>query len=354
MSMSNEEKDRFIKENISKDKYVFSGNDAYNTIISTEIDEVKIKPQRYTHKQKRIVLILFILLVASVLLNTYFLTGNRVRLGAKTFKEIIISPIVIENDIQDKLKDIDDEVKGQEKNKEEENTVAFTQVQKDDLSVNVVIPEKTEEDNQKAEKDSKDYAKEIDEEVLKQELKNYALGIGRFDDIIDSTEENTILLVITANAMESQRYTNKDAKKASNYATTKDNVHKFIEELTSIKLNNPLVSYNNYIGYSQASNAYIWGKDGNPFAGEKYEILTLEFNEKNNSGFKVSGLIEKIANEKRFVYHYNATISSNGSDYSYNKYQIKTFTFKLTEGEDEVFRLIDKVEEVDPKAKKSN
>lgn len=349
MNMSNEDKDKFIKDNLSQDNYVFSGNDAYNAIINTEIDTTKIKPKRYTYKQRRIVIILLILLALSMILNGYFLSGRGIRLGANTYKEVTISPIYIEDEIEDNIIIKEDEAD----NKADEITnVVVSQVEKDSLVVNTIVPEKTEEEIKKNENDAKEFAKIIDEDALKQELKMYALGLGRFDDIIDSKEENTVLLIITANTMQVQRSSNKDSKKASNYATTKDNVDKFIEELTGKKPDNVLESYNNFIGFSQASNAYIWGKDGNPFGSEKYEVLTLDFTEKNNSGFKVSGLIEKTLNGKRYVYHFNATISSNGDNYSYNPYQIKTFTYNLSEGEDEVFRLTDRVEEVDPKAKK--
>lgn len=348
-NMSNDDKDKFIKDSLSEDTYVFSGNDAYDAIISTEIDEAKIKPQRYTYKQKKIVLVLLILLCISLILNAYFLSGNGIKLGAKTYKEITVSPIVIEDNITDKTQDEEAQNVVQE-----QANVAFSQVEKDSLVLNTVVPQKTEEEKEKNEADAKEYSSQINEDDLKQVIKMYALGLGRFDDIIDTKEENTILLVITANGMQNQRISNKDSKKASNYATTRENVDKFIEELTGKKPANILESYNNYIGYSQASNAYIWGKDGNPFANEKYEVLTLEFSEKNNSGFKVSGLIEKTLDGQRYVYHYNATISSNGSDYTYNPYQVKTFTYNLTEGEYLVFRLFDKVEEVDPKLKKSN
>ena len=71
MTMSNEEKDKVIKETLATDNYVFSGNDAYSTIINTEIDEANIKPVRYTRNQKKVVLALFILLIISVLINVY-------------------------------------------------------------------------------------------------------------------------------------------------------------------------------------------------------------------------------------------------------------------------------------------
>lgn len=349
MIMSNEEKDKLIKDTLAEDKYVFSGNDAYSAIISTEIDEAKIKPVKYTYTQKRIVIVLLILLALSMILNAYFLSGRGIRLGANTYKELTISPIYIEDGIHDNVEETKNEV---EEVPQEATNVVVSQVEKDSLVVNTIVPEKTVEEKTQNENDAKEFATTIDEDALKQELKIYALGLGRFDDIIDSKEENTVLLVMAANAMQTQRTSNKDTSNASKYATTKENIDKFIEELTGKKPDNVLESYNNFIGYSQASKAYVWGKDGNPFGSEKYEVLTLEFSEKNNSGFKVSGLIEKTLNGKRYVYHFNATISSNGDDYSYIPYQIKTFTYNLSEGEDEVLRLSDKVEEVDPKAKK--
>lgn len=351
MIMSNEEKDKLIKDTIAKDNYVFSGNDAYSEIIRTEIANSKIKPSKFTNFQKNmIIVILFILLIISIIINILYFSGMEISLSKESAE--IVKPYVIEDNLSTE-DDIENKLEENTAKDSSQNTTQ-TKIQNTNIQ-NLVVTEIENNDNNSAddEQAKKDYSEQIDEEKLKQELKTYALSIGRFEDIIDTKEENTILLVMAQNILESLRAENTNKSNIGKYALTRENADVFIEEFTGSRPSDILQTYSNYIGYMQSSKSYNWGKDGNPFASEKYEVLSLEFSGKNNSGFKVSGIIEKDYNGNKCNYHFNATISVNKEDFVYVPYTIKSFTYSIANNSvDDVFRLVDKTEEVDPKAKK--
>lgn len=351
MIMSNEEKDNEIRKELQKDTFVFSGNDSFGTIVTSDLESARIKPVQYTFRQKHIIIFLLILLAISILTNVYIIVlkpkGMNIEnmLGKGPEPEYVLTPstTIVDNFAEDKIED--EEIEDEETT--EENEVEI--IEEDEKEETTEVQEL---DKSAYEKNKQKFTAEVDEEMLKSELKMYALSIGRFEDIINTKEENTVLLIMAKNMLESMRTISGNKSNIGKYTLILDNTNTFIEELTGNKPSDVLESYNNYIGYSKASNSYNWGADGNPFAKEKYEVLTCEFSEKNNTEFKVSGYIEKSTEQSggdylKSIYHYNAIIVVN-PEYEYLPYRIKSFNYSLNaDSYDDIYRLYDKEVDID-------
>ena len=341
MIMSNEEKDKFIRDTLSKDKYVFSGNDSYKELVSSEIETSNVKPSMLNHNQKIAIIVIVVALIA------IFSIGKLLPNSKNNIKNDLLSN-----------QNMSTSVEKQPNNKRDDTIIQKTNIEKNENTVNSINVEAVEtSDNDKYIKDKElqGFLKTINEEKLKEELKMYALGIGRFDKVLNSREENTILLLLAMDFFsELNKYNNNGIDVSNKYTLIDIDANDFIKELTGIKNSKILDSYNNYIGYSEARKAYILGVDGNPFENEEYNVLSCNYSSYNDETFVVSGQIEKTIDRSSYIYQYEAHILRNSDNYKYFPYQIKEFSYKIEEGKDSVFRLIDETEEIENVSIKKN
>lgn len=352
MNMSNDEKDKFIREALQKDIHVFSSSETLETQIENDINTNTIKLKKYTYGQRRFMWFLVIVLSISLSFNAYFFNNefdnkqNKNEQIAKNEKDILENIIIeedktVENTIIDNTAientTINDTNVENANIANPENIYEIAQISPKSDIVDVVIEDK------ESNKDT--YAMDIDEETLKEELANYAISIGRFEGQIDTLEENTVALLMAHNNFSNKKMQVTDTKSSLKYALTAENVHLFLTELTGTKIDKFLNSYANYIGYTELSKAYVLGKNGNVLRNESYEVLELKFENKNNSNYKFSGTIQKTIDGNKIIYEYVVAISIH-EKYTYNKYKINSFTAKLKDGhKDNVVRLVDYVEE---------
>lgn len=197
---------------------------------------------------------------------------------------------------------------------------------------------------------------DIDEEILKDELTNYCMTIGRFGDDADDLEKNTIMLLMANNFFNSKVSTNKGLNISSNnqYAMTAKNVHLFIKEFTGVSVDKYLNSYVNYMKYNDTSKFYSSGEKSTELKQEQYEISNLAIISNLNEEYVLTADIHrksittveekyKAPREEEIEANYtlNATVTPN-ENYTYVPYLIKKFEAILNTGEqDNINRLVD-------------
>lgn len=79
MTMSNNEKDKAIKEALQKDKFTATNQDNMKKEIKDEFVLSKIKPKKHTYFQRTVIKLLVLVLIISVALNIYFIKFNKKR-----------------------------------------------------------------------------------------------------------------------------------------------------------------------------------------------------------------------------------------------------------------------------------
>lgn len=352
MIMSNNEKDEFIKKRLMEDKLMVS-KEQVGVQIKNDIDSSRITIRKHTYLERYLMVLLVVLLMISVICNVYLIKSRYSNSGianneldgqadeyAQKSILVDITP-TIENVIENSIPDM----------------VVLDETDKDIETDNSDISEKEELVPPLTEiKDSKK-ANGIDEEDIKNELTNYALTIGRYGSDASDLEKNTILLLIANDFFNSRVSTNKGLEISSNgkYSMTGKNVHKFIEELIGLQVNDHLDSYVNYMKYNNNSKFYSAGTDSTKLKDEKYEITSMKITDSDVSGeYKVIGNINKKSKveikEKTGTrledieanYSFEAILTENNDDYTYLQYQIKDFVTELRPGEeDNINRLVD-------------
>lgn len=343
MSMSNAEKDEYIKNRLLQDEFILSGNEILKREIKTDIDESNIKLNKYTFRQIKLLKVLIVLLLISLAFNIYLAD---IRKTNNEEIEKLLTDLseqgTKQSNAEIELPKIDTNLTTNNVPEEEVTDISpITQISPKPEIEDVIVEDKTT--------DKKNYALDLDEELLKEELANYAITIGRFEGKFDTLEENTILLLMVSNNFSSQEKNQGLDEMSTKHALTKENVHLFIQEISGLEVTEYLKSYSNYIGYTEFSNAYVFGTDANVLNNEKYKVLDLKLDSKDSSGYNISGTIQKNVEQAESIYEFKATVTIN-NEYTYVPYQIKSFTAKLKAGStDDVTRLVDHVEEVEEK-----
>lgn len=163
----------------------------------------------------------------------------------------------------------------------------------------------------------------INTKELEKFISDFAIGIERLSFDEENLESNTILLYIAKHYFDTNN--SKATKINSDYAASIENIHKYLTEFTGkdyTKLDF-VRSYNNYIGYTSSSKAYIDGKNISELSKEKYSvsdlIITNEFNNVYTATAKVSRtLIDTVTD-----YNITFTFSVN-KDFKYQEFCLKS------------------------------
>ena len=346
MIMSNNEKDEFIKKRFSEDKLIVS-KEQVSVQIKNDIDTSNIRIRKHTYLERYLMVLLIVLLMISIFCNIYLYKSRHTGIANSglegqdeyTSKNIFsdITP-VIENIATNRVPDmvVLDE------------PYQFSETEVPDLDEEGEnLPATEVEDNLST--------KEVDEEAIKNELTEYAITIGRYGSDASELEKNTILLLIANDFFNNKVSTNKGLEISSNgkYSMTGKNVHKFVEELTGMRVNDHLNSFTNYMKYNNNSKFYSAGSDSTKLKEEKYEITSIKVTERDAAGeYKAIGNINKKSQveiqEKSNTriedieanYSFEAVLKEN-KNYIYVQYQIKDFVTELRPGdEDNITRLV--------------
>lgn len=365
MIMSNSEKDEFIKQKFSEDKLMVS-KEQVGVLIKNDIDTSKIRVNKHTYLERRLLVLLVVLLMISVICNIYLIKNryenpeifNDEASTQETYlhKNLIfdVTPI-IEKIEENKLQENNVVVDVKENNSEEDNSEP---VINEEESTQLPPVDKIEDEQSST---------IVDEEVIKKELTEYAITIGRYGSDASALEKNTILLLMADSFFNDRVSTNKGLEISSNgkYAMTSKNVHKFIEELIGLKVDGYLDSYTNYMKYNDNSKFYSAGNDSTKLKNEKYEITSMKVTETDVAGeYKVIGNINKKSQieiqEKANTriedieanYSFEAILIEN-KNYTYVQYKIKDFVTELRPGdEDNIIRLVGVAEQEKANSKK--
>jgi hypothetical protein len=255
-----------------------------------------------SNKLKIILFTFLLIIIVLTLVGIYFLVFNQ------DSKNVTQEPTqnIIQNEIQ---------VETDEENETNtENTISNT-VQ----NITSVNLSNTTESNDSEEID--DTGVNINE--LKKLMESYAIGIHRISYSGENLESNTILLLLAKQYFDTNSNKKNSLKVDSKYATTVENMHKYLTELTGNNYNNIeyLSSYKNYIGYASSNRAYVYGKDISELKNEEYECPKLELTNEENGIYTAKGEVIRIKDNVETVYDISLKFQIN-ENYTYQKYQI--------------------------------
>ena len=267
------------------------------------------KPKRNGFKVIIIVLV-FLILLLSIGLNYYFYTvyiKNDTNLVNKNSNNEYINGVIPEETPHNNTIDLEDSIQV-----DIENTTV-----PQNLITNSTIVDLSPETN-----DNNISETEIDLNELKTLIEQYAVGIERIDYQYENLESNTILLFIA------KRFFDTNSSKSSlnidtKYASTAENFHKYLSELTGKKYKNIeyINSYSNYIGYSKINKSYVLGKDSSIITDEEYVCTAIEVIDKKDDLYTAKAIIRRTANDVKTIYQVTFTFKLN-TEYEYQKYQI--------------------------------
>ena len=258
-----------------------------------------------SNKLKIFLFIVLFIIIVLVLASVYFLVFNQ------ESKNVIQEPTqnIIQNEVQ---------VEADDKNETDtENIISnTTNTIQNVTSVNL---SNTVESNSTEEID--DTGVNINE--LKKLMESYAIGIHRISYSGENLESNTILLLLAKQYFDTNSNKKNSLKVDSKYATTVENMHKYLTELTENNYNNIeyLSSYKNYIGYASSNRAYVYGKDISQLKNEEYECPKLELTNEENGIYTAKGEVIRIKDNVETVYDISLKFQIN-ENYTYQKYQI--------------------------------
>lgn len=348
MIMSNSEKDEFIKKRFAEDKLMVS-REQVGVQIKSDIDTSKIRIRKHTYLERYLIVLLVLLLIISIFCNVYLFQTRHNSSGlANNGLNGENGEYIPQNIFSDVTTDIEKVIE----NREPDMVI----VDDNDKETDEIVIEDTQETPivQTEVKDNPS-AHEIDEEAIKSELTEYAITIGRCGSDASELEKNTILLLVADDYFNNKVSTNKGLELSSNgkFSMTSKNVHKFLEELLGLEVNDHLDSYVNYMKYNVNSKFYSAGTESTKLKEEKYEITSIKVTESDIAGeYKAIGNINKKSQVEikdrtntriediEANYSFEATLVEN-TNYTYVKYKIKDFVTELRAGEqDNITRLV--------------
>ena len=350
-----EKQDKFIKDTFAEDKII---NTPIFENFSTYIDATPIKVKKYTHKQVRIIKLLALLLTISIIVNfyLYYTKHNNIQDNNKKDDKPNMEFVVIDEAKKDNLNNNED--KNEEKPEEEKNEVNNVVNNTTDDSSIVVKPGNEVENEvaqNKVEEKPNSNLKPIDRptpnrdnEVILEEindlLESYAIGLNRTTTDVNNLESNTMYLFMAKNYFNNK--TNKSDSTNQDkyiYASTKENFHKYLEELTGLEYTKmkSIPSFNNYIGYVKASNSYAFGPNAKEILKEKYSVSNTKITHEAFGQYTATTHITRHVDGVDTNYDVEFTFKLN-DNYTYTKYNILSLKAKNTSFyPDNTLRLID-------------
>ena len=210
-----------------------------------------------------------------------------------------------ENDLEEEPDEDDSESKDDEDKPDDEDVINFA-INEEDKNI---IP----------------YDDEI-EEVLR----SYSIGINRIDGNTNNYENNAVLLLIANNFFESK--TTASINVDSKYAATKENIHKYLTELTTTDFTeiDHLDSYSNIIRYVKKSNSYAIGSDVNILKRERYSLADLEYTDNGDGTYSGSAIVLRsipLDDGSRELTNYSINFKFRINErFTYSKYKILSFS----------------------------
>lgn len=193
-----------------------------------------------------------------------------------------------------------------------------------------------------------DYSDQVDIEELTKFIEDCSIGIERLNLTSENLESNTILLFIA------KQYFDSNANNATldintNLASTKQNIHKYLSELTGKKYqnNNYIRSFNNYIGYTSASDSYKYGSDIGILRNETYTVSDVKVTNEFDNVFTSTANVTRKLNGEKTKYQVTVVFELN-EDYTYQQFCLKSIKAKnMSVYPDNTIHLIDVAPQVE-------
>lgn len=313
-----DEQDEFIKKELQKDKVV--SQPVFDS-VSDYIEESKIKVDKYSHKQKKLVHILLFLLIISFGLNIYLSLDDQTislsKIFDKTNENTLADStntsggtlILPENIVEELLKD-------------NEN---------DNPTEEPIVTEPEETPEQETPTITPDIFSDVDTKEIEDFVNQFAIGINRLSLDEETLESNTILLYIT------QQYFNSQASKTSSleidttYASSVENFHKFLSELTIKDYSNveKIDSFVNYIGYTARSKSYVYGADYLELAKENYTCTSVTITDKTDNIYTAKANVTRTSEAGTSTYEITFSFKVN-NNYKYQKFKLLSLSAQNT------------------------
>lgn len=164
---------------------------------------------------------------------------------------------------------------------------------------------------------------EPDIDELKKFMNTYSVGIQRISNKTENLESNTILLYLAKQFFNSTSVKNTSLEVDTTYASTVQNIHTYLSELTENDYTNTeyIRSFKNYIAYSSGTNSYVYGKDISILRKEKYECTQLVLTDEDNGTYTAKGQVTRQLDDVTTSYDITLTFKIN-KNYKYQKYKI--------------------------------
>jgi hypothetical protein len=307
-----QEQDEFIKKKFQEDK--ITSQPVFDD-FTNYIEHTNIKQKKYTYKQRKIVILLLILLIISICINI-FLASRSYEDSATTENTSIYSNTLENSNAESNT--ITNTTENKVSNTENSVTVDI------DKSNSVQNTSKSETINATITNFS-----DVDLDELKITIEAYSYAIQRVSYDEDNLESNTILLLIAKRYFDSN--SPKNSSQIAKYAQTAENVHTYLKELTGKDFSNVdyIQSYNNYIGYTQSSKSYVYGKDYSTITKESYTCSDLKINNQSGDTFTAEAEVTRLLDDKQTNYKLTFTFKIN-ENYTYQKYCITSLKSKNT------------------------
>lgn len=334
-----EQRDKVIKEKFQNDK-IISAPTLYT--YDNYINDSKIKQKKYTKKQKNI---LFFILILSILLNIYLLLKDNnldinLMLSKKSMESNTLNNnLIINNNTSDNNVD----------NNTINNNISNNYFENENNIINTTISNTTISASTKTEVSDS----EFNSEEFKKLIELYSLGIHRVSDTNpDEKEKNSVLLTVGMKYFNFCASSKKNNDSISNfstkYATTTENLHLFLSELTKKQYTSEVLpTYEDYIKYNFNSKSYSYGSNSSYLTSEIYEVLDLKTYTPTNDIYTVEANIKRIAKynndinlEDTFKVTFKVKLNSN---YTYTKYKIMSMYFENVDNKapNRTFNLVD-------------
>lgn len=310
-----DEQDKFIKEVFSKDKIV---SQPVLEDFTEYIENSTIKVNKYTYKQKKLTAFLSILLILSIASNLYLAftptSKNEESTNLNNNFENTINNL--EHDELNEFEEFENNLPNTS------STPSKTDVENNSsTSTTIVTPKDNTKDNS---------FDNINLDELRSLIQSYSLGINRLSTDTENLESNTILLFIAKEYFDNRPSTSSLSNNTI-YASTAENIHKYLEELTGNDYSDIdyIPSYNNYIGYTPSSKAYVFGPNSSTITKEKYECTDVKITQEINDVYTALAKITRTVDDVKTNYDIEITFELN-SNYTYQKYNIKSLKSRNT------------------------
>lgn len=296
-----------IREKLSQDKFITDSN---KNVINNYIPNEKIKPKKISQSQKSffIFIVIIALLLVAFILYLYESSSS--------------------SDLSEDPKEVEDSISLVDKTYNEANGIANN---------NSISSENTNISNEEPNSLSTDG---LDLENFKKFLNSYSYAINRLTNLNnDVIEKNTIYIYIAMKYFDTQS-TQMSSLDTTNtqFAKTKDNINKFIYDISGQEITDTLSTYEDYVVYSSFANSYDYGSKSNVL--EQYNCTDVQLSGEEDGVYNVIAKVTRTTLDKNIDYEVSINVRLN-ENFSYVPYQITSIVAQnLSEDFDSTFHLV--------------